>query len=66
MIAVGVLALIFGLSVGWVIGHCSARIVYRPIGSDAHRDELQLDAHERAQFRDIAQHFDGTQWRPEP
>jgi hypothetical protein len=66
VIAVGVLALLLGLAAGWVIGHNSARIVYRPIGSDAHRDELQLNQHERAQFRDIEQHFDGIEWKPEP
>jgi hypothetical protein len=66
VIAVGVLALIFGLAAGWVIGHCSARIVYRPIGADAHRDELQITEHEARQFKDIEQHFDGIQWKPEP
>ncbi|MET7944253.1 hypothetical protein [Streptomyces sp. NPDC005302] len=65
MAAAVILALLFGLSAGWVWGHCTARIVYKPIGADAHRDELLLDAHEARQFRDIEQHFDGTEWRPE-
>lgn len=65
MIALWILSLTLALAAGWVIGHNSARIVYRPIGADAHRDELQLNQHERAQFRDIEQHFDGIQWRPD-
>ncbi|MFD7794352.1 hypothetical protein [Streptomyces sp. NPDC059759] len=65
MIVLWILSLTLAIPAAWTWGHCSARIVYRPIGSDQHRDELQLDAHERAQFRDIEQHFDGIEWRPE-
>ncbi|MFJ8995571.1 hypothetical protein ACIRQH_34850 [Streptomyces sp. NPDC102279] len=63
MIALWILSLTLAVPASWVWGHCTARIVYRPIGADAHRDELQLNHHERAQFRDIEDRFDGTEWR---
>lgn len=65
MTALWILSLTLVIPGAWVWGHCTARIVYRPIGADAHRDELQLNAHEAQQFRDIEQYFDGIQWRPD-
>lgn len=66
MIALWILSLTLAVPAGWVWGHCTARIVYKPIGARHHQDEVALSEHEAARFKDIEQHFDGIQWRPEP
>ncbi|AMW11635.1 hypothetical protein A4E84_20335 [Streptomyces qaidamensis] len=51
--APALLALTFGIAIGWCWGHATARIRHVPVGATEDQDDAVLWAHDRARAEDL-------------